>query len=135
MVKLYRTLKFFFIYRKNLVKNFKFLEDKYGFNMNLFYEFYTVLTLSDAPKELKEKYGKAFIETEYKKFISMLNSDLSKLELDELVKPFEIKKIDNDNYGVAFRYSLASNKTIMISLLITAIIILTSLVFLGIWLF
>jgi len=117
MIKLYRAIKFFFVYRKNILKNRIYLEEKYGFNINLLYEMYTTITLTDAPKDLKEKYGKSFVELELKKFIALVNSDLPKLELDELVNIYEIKKIDNDNWGIAFGYALANNTRLILFML------------------
>lgn len=127
MLKLYRAIKFFFIYRQNIQKNRKFLEDKYGFNVNLLYEIYTTVTLVDAPKDLKEKFGKSFVESELKKFIALVNADLPKLELDELVNIYEIKKIDNDNWGVAFGYALANNTRIILIILTLVLLLLTGL--------
>lgn len=124
MIKLYRIIKFFLIYRKNILKNRKYLEDKYGFNINLLLEIYTTITLADAPDELKQKYGKALAENELKKFIALVNADLPKLELDELVNVYEIKRIDDDNWGIAFGYALANNR-ILIS---TAALIITVLI-------
>lgn len=125
MIKLYRAIKFFFVYRKNILKNAAYLEEKYGFNINLLYEIYTTISLNDAPKELKEKFGKSFVESELKKFITLINADLPKLELDELVNIYEIKKIDNDNWGIAFGYSLANN-TRLILFMLGAILALTT---------
>ena len=130
MIKLYRAIKFFFVYRKNILKNRKYLEDKYGFNINLLYEIYTTIVLTDAPADLKEKYGKSLVELELKKFIALVNADLPKLELEELVNIYEIKKIDNDNWGIAFGYSLANNTQIILIMLGLLLAILTGSVFL-----
>lgn len=127
MIKLYRTIKFFFVYRKNILKNRVYLEDKYGFNINLLLEMYTTLTLVDAPKDLKEKLGKALVEMELKKFIAMVNADLPKLELDELVNVYEIKRIDDDNWGIAFGYKLANNTRLILSMVIAVLLVLASL--------
>lgn len=121
MLNIYRIIKFFFLYRKQLLNNRKYLEDKYGFSMNLFLEFYTTIILVDMPKELKDKFGATAIEMEIKKFVKLVMDDLDKLELNELVTVYEIKKIDNDNYGIAFGFKLAKNKKIVLG--ISAVII------------
>ena len=127
MIKLYRKIKFFFVYRKNILKNRKYLEDKYGFNINLLLEMYTTITLAYAPKDLKEKMGKALVEIEIKKFINLVNADLPKLELDELVNVYEIKRVDDDNWGIAFGYALANNTKLILSMLFTILIVLAGL--------
>lgn len=127
MIKLYRAIKFFFVYRKNILKNRIYLQDKYGFNINLLLEMYTTITLADAPKDLKEKMGKALVEIEIKKFINLVNADLPKLELDELVNVYEIKRIDDDNWGIAFGYSLANNTKLILSMTLTVLLVLTAL--------
>jgi len=127
MMKLYRIIKFFFIYRKNILKNGAYLQEKYGFNMNFWCEIYTTLTLVDAPKDIKDKFGKAFIEIELKKFIALINKDLPKLELDELMNVYEIKRIDDDNWGIAFGYALANNRKLIITLILILISIITIL--------
>jgi hypothetical protein len=130
MIKLYRIIKFFFVYRKNILKNRKYLEDKYGFNINLLLEIYTTVTLVDAPAELKEKMGKALVEIELKKFIGLVNADLPKLDLEELVNVYEIKRIDDENWGIAFGYALANNTKLILSFVLTAAILLTGLLIL-----
>lgn len=130
MIKLYRIIKFFFIYRRNILKNRIYLEEKYGFNINLLYEIYTTITLTDAPEDLKKKFGKSFVESEIKKFILLVNNDLPKLELNELVNLYEIKKIDNDNWGIAFGYALANNRILVISMTAFVLALLTCLGFL-----
>lgn len=130
-MRLYRIIKFFFVYRKNILKNGTYLQEKYGFNINFWCEIYTTLTLADAPKELKDKYGKALVEVELKKFIALINNDLPKLELDELMNVYEIKRLDDDNWGIAFGYALANNrKLITISTLVIVSIFILSLILL-----
>lgn len=127
MIKLYRIIKFFFIYRKNVLKNRKFLEEKYGFEINLLTEFYTTVTLNDAPQELKDKFGKALLEIEVKKFLGEVNKDLPKLELNELANVYELKRIDDDNCGVAYGYALANNTILLLSLLSATLTLITVL--------
>jgi len=114
MLQFFRNRKFFKIYKKNILKNKEYLFDKYGLEINFWYELYTTINLVDAPSELKQKYGSALAEYEIKNYIKSFNADLSKLELDELVKRAEIKKIDNDNFGIAFEFSIISNRKLMI---------------------
>lgn len=130
MIKLYRYIKFFSIYRKNIINNKKYLLDKYGLEYNRLYELYTTIILTDAPDEMKQQYGSALAEHEIKKYISEFNYDLPKLELEELVNVYEIKKLDNpDYYGITFGFSLISNRKLywIILGLILGLITITTL--------
>lgn len=125
MFKFFKNIKLFRVYKTNILKNSKYLFDKYGLEINFWYELYATINIADAPSELKQKYGSALAEYEIKKYIKAFNNDLAKLELDELVKRAEIKKIDNDNYGIAFEFSIMQNKKmIMLNYLLIAIPIL-----------
>ena len=130
MIKFFKNRKFFRIYKKTILENKDYLFEKYGLEINFWYELYATINLTDAPDELKQKYGSSLSEYEIKKYIKSFNKDIIKLELEELIKRDEIKKIDNDNYGIAFNFSLASNKKIIIQNI--AISVLTILTILGI---
>lgn len=130
MYRLYIKLKLFFIYCKKLNKAKKYLTDKYGFQYNLLYEFYTVLNLVDIPDTVQQQYGNAFAQVEIKKFIKLINDDLPKLDLTELVNVYEVKKLDEYNYGIAFGYSLISNKKIIYSMLISILVFIITIVLL-----
>lgn len=126
MIKLYRKIKFFFTYRKNILKNLQYLSEKYGLVSNIWLELYTTITFVDAPPEMVQKYGKtALVEKELKEYITKLNSDLPKLELDELLNLYEIKKLDDNNYGIAFGYALANNTILILSALLFVIAVIT----------
>lgn len=110
MRKLFHTIRFFFVYRRNVLKNREYLSARYGLNIDSVYRLWTTITLADAPPEVKEKYGKALAETQIKKYIATFNADLIKLELDELVNLYEIVPVDSDNYGITFGYSQMRNE-------------------------
>lgn len=122
MIKLYRTVKLFFHYRKMLKNNREYLANKYSLDYNRLYELYTTIILTDAPDEMKQKYGKALADFEIKKYITNFNKDLPKMELEELVNIYEIKKINDDLYGIAFGFALMSNRKMY--LLLSGIILL-----------
>ena len=54
----------------------------------------------------------------------MAKLDKSKIDLHELVKTYEVKKIDNDNYGITFGYSLCFNETFYTGVAIIALLVL-----------
>jgi len=128
MIKFFKNRKFFRIYKKTILENKEYLFEKYGLEINFWYELYATINLTDAPDELKQKYGSSLAEYEIKKYIKSFDNDIIKLELDELIKRTEIKKIDNDNYGIAFGFSLLPNKKLIIqNIVISALTVLTIL--------
>lgn len=127
MVKFFRAIRLFFEYRKNIVKNKKYLNEKFGLEISWIYEMFTTITLVDAPDDLKQKYGSALAEYEIKKYIEQVNANLGKLGLEELVNVYEIKKLNADEYGIAFGYSLFNNSRLMLIFLGTLLTLLTGL--------
>lgn len=103
-------LRYFFIYKRQIKKNKKYLETNYGLNIDSIYRLWTVIDLSSVPEEVEKKTGlDAVIETELKKYIYKFNKDLGFLELNDLINVYEIKKINDYMYGVTFGYSLYNN--------------------------
>jgi hypothetical protein len=128
LLKAYRTIKFFNTYRKNVLKHRDYLKNKYALNIDRAYRLWTTIVLADAPAELKEKLGRAFVETELKKYVQSFNKDLPKLELDELVNVYEIVRIDDDNYGVTFGFSLYNNVKFLVILFTVLLLVVAVLV-------
>jgi hypothetical protein len=130
MFKFYKKISLFFAYRKNIILNKTYLLNKYGLKYNFIYELYTTIVLTDAPSEMKQQYGNALASHEIKKYIKNFNFDLEKLELQELVNIYEIKKINDDLYGIAFGYALMKNIKIYLYLLLHIIGIVALVAFL-----
>lgn len=106
----FTVIKYFLIYRKQILKSKKYLEKNYGLNIDKIYRLWTVIDLSQIPKDLLDKYGEdACTETELKKYINFFNKDLHKLELDDLINFYEIKSLPNNKYGITFGYSQYNN--------------------------
>ena len=111
MFKLIKSIQLFNSYRKSIKINEKYLTEKYGLNIDLVDRLWTVIDLSDAPKDMIQQYGPALSEHEYKKFITNLMGDLPKLELNELVKIYELKKISTNKYGITLGFTQFNNVT------------------------
>ncbi len=111
MFKLIRAIQLFKVYKKGLKMNEKYLLEKYGLNIDQVYRLWTVMDLSDAPKEMVQQYGAALSEYEYKKYIKTLLADLPRLELNELVNIYEVKKVDKNKFGITFGFSQFNNVT------------------------
>lgn len=128
MIKFFRSIRLFFDYRRNVIKNKLYLNEKFGLEVSWIYEMYTTVTLADAPEDMKQKYGSALAEYEIKKYISAVNANLAKLGLEELVNVYEIKRLNNDEYGIAFGYALFNNARLLLMFLGTVLAALGSIV-------
>jgi len=133
IVKTYRKIKYFLQYRKILLENEQFLASKFGLNIDIFLRFWTVLDFNDAPEEVIKQYGKGIMEIEYKKYIQLLNADLSKLGILDLTSEYHLKNLPPNRLGITFGYSGFNTKNVLIQsiiytllamLLITLIIII-----------
>lgn len=128
MVKFFRAIRLFFEYRKNIVKNKKYLNEKFGLQVSWIYELFTTITLTDVPKELIDKYGSALAEYEIKRYIEQVNANLPKLGLEELVNVYEIKRLNVDEYGIAFGFSLFNNTYLMMIFITVLVALLTGII-------
>lgn len=127
-MKFIRSIRLFFDYRRNILKNRLYLSEKFGLEISWIYEMYTTLTLADAPEDMKQKYGSALAEFEIKKYITAVNSNLAKLGLEELVNVYEIKRLNKDEYGIAFGYALFNNTRLILLFLGTILTVLGSII-------
>jgi hypothetical protein len=122
----FKIVKYFLIYRKNILLNRVYLENKFGFNIDRVNRLWTVIDLTSIPKEVKEQLTDEALEvTEIKKYIQSVNDNLAKLNLDELVNMYDIKLIRKNMWGISFGFSMYNNVFIylwfygIITLLIT----------------
>lgn len=105
-----KILKFFSIYKKNIKLNEKFLNKKFGLNIDNIYRLWTVVDLSSIPKDIRLKLGdNSAVETELKKYLKDFNDDLPKIDLDELVNIYDIKVLGTNRFGITFGFSLYNN--------------------------
>lgn len=106
----FKILKYFFIYRKNIKTNEKYLGRKYGLNIDRINRLWTVIDLSTIPKDIQLKLGAdSAVETEIKKYLKDFNNDLPKIELDELVNMYDIEVLSRDKFGITFGFSMYNN--------------------------
>lgn len=130
----FKIIKYFFIYRKQILKHKKYLETNFGLNIDNIYRLWTVADFSAAPDEIIKKMGiEAINEVELKKFIQKFNKDLNFLELNELINIYEIKQIDKSMFGITLGYSLYNNLYLFlwfIAIIISILTLLSILIFL-----
>lgn len=108
-----RYRRFFKLYKKAIIENQAYLLQKYGLEYNFWYELYATVNFSDAPEDLKRSIGNAFIAKELTKYVNQVLSDMDRLDLRELVKRIDYKRIDENNYGIAFGFAPASNRSMI----------------------
>lgn len=127
-----KTFKFFFIYKQNIKKNEKYLNTKYGLNIDHISRLWTVVDLSNMPKEIKAKLGpNSAVEIELKKYMKTFNDDLPKLELDELVNMYDLKVMPNNRFGITFGYSYYNNMFIYAWILLGILLGIGAVAYLG----
>lgn len=135
MFKLIKSLQLFKAYKKGIKLNQQYLLEKYGLNIDMVHRLWTVMDLSDAPSEMVQQYGSALSEYEYNKYIKNILADLPRLELNELVNIYEVKKVDKNKFGITFGFSQFNNvtyylikwisiTTLIVALILTLIILL-----------
>lgn len=115
-MNIFKKIKLFKEYKTQVLDNAEFFEKKYALEYNNWYELYTTITLKDAPEDLIKSYGtESLIQTEVKKYIKNFRKDLQILNLEEFFNVYEIKKINDYDYGITFGFSLINNRKIILT--------------------
>ncbi len=106
----FAVIKYFFLYRKLILKHRVYFAKQYGLNIDRIYRLWTVIDLSQMPEDLVKTYGKdALVEIEMKKYLHMFNKDLPSMELDELINVYDVKPLPNNRFGITLGYKLYNN--------------------------
>lgn len=114
-MNIFKKIKLFKEYKTQVLENAEFFEKKYALEYNNWYELYTTITLKDAPEDLIKSYGTdSLIQTEVKKYIKNFRTDLQTLNLEEFFNVYEIKKINDYDYGITFGFSLINNRKLIL---------------------
>jgi hypothetical protein len=111
-MNIFKKLYFFNLYRKNIKKNEQYLKVKYGLNIDNINRLWTTFSISDAPNEIKKEFGiDLLLSKDLTKYVAQFNSDLPKLDLNELVLLYkeDMVKINRENVGITFGFSLMNN--------------------------
>jgi len=134
---LFKKIKLFLFYKNQITKNGNYLLQNFNLRIDYIYRMYTVLNI---PKELIEEpynFRSSDINNISQNYIStfsdQLQNFLNSVGLRELVRIYEIKKVDKFSYLLIFGYSLFDTKktttrilysTLFSSILITLISII-----------
>ncbi len=132
-MNIFKKLYFFNLYRKNIKKNEQYLKMKYGLNIDNINRLQTTFSITDAPNEMKKEFGvDLLLSKDLTKYVAQFNSDLPKLDLNELVILYkqDMIKINKENVGITFGFSLMNN--IKVYYYLTLFFILGLLLLLGI---
>jgi hypothetical protein len=113
MKKLFRNLKLYKEYKKAIREHEEYLLSEYGLERNNFNELFTTITLIDAPQELVNKFGlNVLIKKNIKEFLEKLDTDSEKLNLNELLKIYETKKLNEYEIGVTIGFKPINSRRI-----------------------
>lgn len=101
-MNVFKKLKYYKFYKKIIKDNKDMLNRKYNLRIDDAYRLYTVLNM---PTDV-EAYGSKLTEKYLTEYISKVDTALMELGLNELIGIGEMKKIDEINYLIIFRFSL-----------------------------
>lgn len=115
-MNIFKKIKLFKEYKKSIKEHQEIFENQFGLEYNNWYELYTTISFKDTPEELINSTGMdSIVEVEIKKYIRNFSATLENINLYEFINLYEIKKLNNYNYGITFGYSLSSNRSIIIT--------------------
>ena len=134
MKKLYRKIKFFFLYRKVLKQNQEYLKSEFNLQLDWINRAYTVINippgLIDEPYNIRKSDYDKLVDRFIGEYILEFGKWANTNGLRELVNVYENKRLSNTSILVVFGFSLfrlekwSRNLIISIPILITIIILL-----------
>ena len=122
MIKLIKYLKLYKEYKINIRNNEEYLLKEYGLQRNFFNELSTTLTLIDAPKDLIDKFGmNVLVKKNITEFFEKIDKDSEKLELQELISLYEVKQLNEFDYGITIGFKPLKSRRIFYGKVISII--------------
>ncbi len=132
MFKMFRKIKYFFVYRSVLKSIEKELSVDYNARVDSIYRIYSVLNLSNLLVEEPYNLRKSDIDSmarpyllEYRRNFSDFLVQRGLMELFEL---YEVRKVDKYSYLIIFGYSLINTKKFANNFIIVSVSILLIIV-------
>lgn len=108
-VSIRRKYQLYRIYKKNLLSHREELANEFGLRIDRVKRFYTVLNipkeLIEEPYDLRKQDIDILAEKYIREYITILGKYLKEIDLNELYKIYEIKKVSKLGYLVVFGYS------------------------------
>lgn len=99
------TIYYLYLYLKCIIKNQKLLGEKFGLNIDIYGRLFTIISFDHLSQDEYKTYGFGLIEKQIATYTVNLNLELEKLKVHDLVKIYDLKPIDDLNYGVTFGFS------------------------------
>ena len=129
-MNIFKRIKLYKIYKESIDENIEHFQNNFKLERNNWDELYTTITFIEAPRELVEKMGEyTIVEKEIKEYIIKFYGYLDLMNLNELYNVYDIKKLNETDYGITFGYSLMNNRQIILTKFFTKL--LCSLLIIG----
>ena len=110
MKNLYRSIKFYFVYRNTILKNRDILKNDFNVDIDWVNRLYTVINVPETEVEEPFNIRKADIEAMSKKYVDdyvkSMNKWYSQNSLRELIEIYEFRKISKYSYLMVTGYSM-----------------------------
>lgn len=111
MKKLFRLFKNYKDYKISIRKHEEYLFNEYGLERNNFNELITTITLIDAPQDLIDKFGiQTLLKKNITEFFEKLDNDVEKLDLQELITLYEVKQLNEYDYGITVGFKQINSR-------------------------
>lgn len=101
---MFRKIKLLFLYIKILKENKENLKIEHGISIDWVYRMYKTYTISPDELDNIKSFGFKYLDTLIKKDISDVDKYFMKLGLSELCGLMEVKELNSNQIGIAFRF-------------------------------
>lgn len=118
-MNIFKKYKLYKEYKKTVDEHMPYFNKVFQLEKNNWYELYTTISFNDVPEELVKKFGyDAVVDTEIKNYIKKFRSYLDDMNLYELYNLYEIKQLNEREFGITFGYSLMNSRSLILSKLL-----------------
>jgi len=101
---MFRKIKLLFLYINILKNNREKLKIEHGLHIDWVYRMYKTYTIPTDELDNIKTFGVKYFDNLIKKEISNIDKDFIRLGLSELCGLMEVKELNNNQVGIAFRF-------------------------------
>lgn len=101
---MFRKIRLLFLYIRILKKNSEKLRIEHGLHVDWVYRMYKTYTIPPEEIDNIKSFGFKYVDNIIKKEISNIDKDFIKMGLSELCGLMEVKELNQNQIGIAFRF-------------------------------